>query len=44
VALGLGVNNLAARNTALLPLIWLTTLLPGVVAGVLLLRQGAPRA
>ncbi len=44
VALGLGVNNLAARDTALLPLIWVTTLLPGLVAMFLLLRQGAPRA
>ncbi len=29
VALGLGINNLAARDTTLLPLIWLTVLLPG---------------
>ncbi|MGE4480514.1 LPS export ABC transporter permease LptF [Acidocella sp.] len=44
VALGLGVNNLAARNTALLPLIWVWTLLPPCITGYLLLRQGAPRA
>lgn len=44
VALGLGVNNLAARNTALLPLIWIWAVLPGLAALVLLLRQGAPRA
>lgn len=43
VALGLGVNNLAARNTGLLPLIWAGTLLPGLIAMVLLLRQTGPR-
>jgi lipopolysaccharide export system permease protein len=43
VALGLGVNNLAARNTALLPLIWVETLLPGAIAGWVLLRQTGPR-
>ncbi|WP_297492643.1 LPS export ABC transporter permease LptF [Acidocella sp.] len=43
VALGLGVNNLAARNTALLPLIWVQVLLPGLVAAWLLLRQAGPR-
>ena len=36
----LGVNNLAARNLALLPLIWVTSLVPGLVAALLLfLRQ-----
>jgi lipopolysaccharide export system permease protein len=44
VALSLGVNNLAARNTALLPLIWVATLVPVLAAGYMLLRQGAPRA
>jgi len=36
VALSLGVDNLAARSTALLPLIWLTVIAPAVCAGVLL--------
>lgn len=36
VALGLGVNNFATKHLDLLPLIWLTVLLPGLVAGVLL--------
>jgi len=36
VALGLGVNNLAARSLALLPLVWLAVVVPGIVAGVLL--------
>ncbi|WP_026439218.1 LPS export ABC transporter permease LptF [Acidocella facilis] len=44
VALGLGVNNLAARNLALLPLIWVWAVIPGLVSLYLLLRQGAPRA
>ncbi len=44
VALGLGVSNLAARNTALLPLIWVWAMVPGLVALFLLLRQSAPRA
>jgi lipopolysaccharide export system permease protein len=43
VALGLGVNNLAARNPALLPLIWVETLLPGLIAAWMLLRQMGPR-
>jgi lipopolysaccharide export system permease protein len=43
VALGLGVNNLAARDTTLLPLIWVQTLLPGLVAGWMLIRQTGPR-
>ncbi|MBU6449167.1 MAG: LPS export ABC transporter permease LptF [Rhodospirillales bacterium] len=44
VALGLGVNNLAARNTGLLPLIWVWALVPPGIAFAVLLRQGAPRA
>lgn len=32
LALGLGIGNLAARQTALIPLIWLHALLPGLVA------------
>lgn len=44
VALGLGVSNLAARNTALLPLIWVWVLVPLLIAFTLLCRQGAPRS
>ncbi len=44
VALGLGVNNLAARNLALLQLIWVWAIIPVLVSLYLLLRQGAPRA
>jgi lipopolysaccharide export system permease protein len=36
VALGLTVDGLAARDNALIPLIWLRTLLPGIVCAVLL--------
>jgi lipopolysaccharide export system permease protein len=36
VATGLGVNNFAARSLGLLPLIWVVTLSPAIVAGVLL--------
>jgi lipopolysaccharide export system permease protein len=36
VALGLGVNNLAARSLGLLPLIWVTVLLPGLMAAAFL--------
>jgi lipopolysaccharide export system permease protein len=36
VALDLGVNNFAARNLALLPLIWVATTLPGLIAAILL--------
>ncbi|MDR3505380.1 MAG: LPS export ABC transporter permease LptF [Acidocella sp.] len=43
VALGLGVGNLAARDTRLLPLIWAVALLPGAGAAFMLTRQGAPR-
>ena len=43
VALSLGVDNLAARNLMLLPLIWVTALLPGLVSGVLLFSKRAPR-
>jgi lipopolysaccharide export system permease protein len=42
VAVGLGVNNFAARSLALLPLIWLATLLPGITAGVLLFMPRPP--
>ncbi|MBW4022489.1 MAG: LPS export ABC transporter permease LptF [Proteobacteria bacterium] len=38
VALGLSVNNLASRNSAFIPLIWVQAVLPGVVAGWILLR------
>jgi lipopolysaccharide export system permease protein len=43
VALSLGVNNLAARSLDLLPLIWVIMVTPGIIAGVLLLSQRAPR-
>jgi len=36
VAIGLAVDNFAARNLALVPLIWLAAALPGVTAAVLL--------
>jgi hypothetical protein len=36
VALGLTVDGLAARDNALIPLIWLRTLLPGMVCAVML--------
>jgi lipopolysaccharide export system permease protein len=44
VALDLGVNNFAARNLGLLPLIWVSTMGPGLVAGILLFvpRRMAP--
>jgi lipopolysaccharide export system permease protein len=38
VALGLSVNNLASRNSVFIPLIWIQAILPGVIAGWLLLR------
>jgi lipopolysaccharide export system permease protein len=41
VAAGLGVNNFVARHLHLLPLIWLTTLLPGIAAGLPLFLPGA---
>ncbi len=43
VALGLAVNNMAARDTHWLPLIWVATMLPGMAAAAALLRQGRPR-
>jgi lipopolysaccharide export system permease protein len=36
VALGLTVDGLAARDNALIPLIWLRALLPGIVCGIVL--------
>jgi lipopolysaccharide export system permease protein len=44
VATALGVNNFAARNLDLLPLIWIAILCPGLVAAVLLFipRRFAP--
>jgi lipopolysaccharide export system permease protein len=39
VALGLSVNNLASRNSAFIPLIWVHAVVPGVVAAWLLLRR-----
>ena len=44
VALGLGVNNLAARNLALLPLIWVTSLAPGLIAAFLLFSRQVARS
>ena len=38
VALGLSVNNMASRNSAFIPLIWMHAILPGVIAAWLLLR------
>jgi lipopolysaccharide export system permease protein len=38
VALGLSCGNLAARNSALLPLVWLHAILPGLIAAWLLFR------
>jgi lipopolysaccharide export system permease protein len=38
VAAGLAVNNFAARGVALLPLIWIVTVTPGVVAAAVLFR------
>ena len=37
LATGLAVDNLAARDNALLPLVWLQALLPGVICGWLCL-------
>jgi len=37
LALGLAIANLASRQVALIPLIWLHAVLPGVVCGWLLL-------
>ena len=37
LATGLAVENLAARDNALLPLVWLQALLPGVICGWVLL-------
>jgi lipopolysaccharide export system permease protein len=42
VALSLGVNNLAARATDLLPLIWATIALPGLIAAGLLFSRQRP--
>ena len=36
LAVGLAVQNLAARQTVLIPLIWLHAVLPGVVCGAIL--------
>jgi lipopolysaccharide export system permease protein len=43
VALSLGVNNLAARSLSLLPLIWATVLLPGLVAALMLFYKRVAR-
>jgi len=46
VALDLAVNNFAARNLNLLPLIWVATVTPGIIAAILLFwprRMGAAR-
>jgi lipopolysaccharide export system permease protein len=36
VAIGLTADGLAARDNALIPLIWLRTLLPGIICAVIL--------
>ena len=41
LALGFAVENLAARDNTLLPLLWLHAVLPGVVCGLLLLGPQA---
>jgi lipopolysaccharide export system permease protein len=43
LAIGLAVGNMAARDSALLPFIWIHAVLPGVVAGWLLLGPEFPR-
>jgi lipopolysaccharide export system permease protein len=47
LALGLVIQNLAARMISLIPLIWIYAILPGVVASVMLygpeLRRAGPR-
>jgi lipopolysaccharide export system permease protein len=40
LAIGLAVGNIAVRNTALMPLIWVHAILPGVVCGWLLFGPG----
>ena len=37
LALGLAIDNIAARDNALIPLIWVHAILPGVVCAWLLL-------
>ena len=44
VALGLGVNNLAARDLTLLPLIWVTSVAPGLIAAILLFSRQTVRS
>jgi lipopolysaccharide export system permease protein len=44
VALSLGVNNLAVRHLALVPLIWIVTLAPGLLAGLLLFSPTGKQA
>lgn len=39
VALGLSLGNLAARNSAFLPFVWLQAILPGIIAAWLLFRR-----
>lgn len=43
VAASLGVDNLAARNIGLLPMIWAAALLPGLLAAMLLFARPMPR-
>ena len=42
LATGLAIDNLAARDNALLPLVWVQTLLPGVICGGILLGPQLP--
>ena len=39
LAFGLGIDNVAARDNAFIPLIWLHAIVPGLVCGWLLLAQ-----
>jgi lipopolysaccharide export system permease protein len=42
LASGLAIDNLAARDNSLLPLVWLQTLLPGMICGWILLGPQLP--
>ena len=44
LAFGLAMENLAARNNAMLPMIWLHAVAPGVISGWLLLGPLWPRS
>ncbi len=44
LALGLAIGNLAARDNALLPLIWVQAIVPGLIAAWVLFGPQLPRA